>query len=218
MSGTDNSQTDQSYFRAIEETFIRLRGTPFLLSPADWQQAKQWRHQGVPLELVLSTLESVFQSRADSGKTGKVQSLRYCAAAVDEAWQQVAELSATGSSAPTEPVDSTRQLQVLVDRLPETIVDREVVTAEILSLSGSTETIEQELMRLDQRILVSAFNAMSDADREAILRQVDSTLADLDRELDRDSLPEIRQRLFDQTVRKVAGLPFLSLFSAEQRD
>jgi hypothetical protein len=73
-------------------------------------------------------------------------------------------------------------------------------------------------MRLDQRILVSAFNAMSDADREAILRQVDSTLADLDRELDRDSLPEIRQRLFDQTVRKVAGLPFLSLFSAEQRD
>ena len=218
MSETDNPQTDQAYFRAIEETFIRLRGTPFLLSPSDWRQAQQWHRQGVPLDLVLATLESLFQSRAESGKTGKVQSLRYCASAVEEAWQEVAELSATGSSAPTEPVDTTRHLQKLVETLPETIIDRELVTAEILSLAGTSETIERELMRLEQKILDSAFSAMSEPEKVAIERQVDSTLAELDRELDQDSLPEIRQRLFDQSVRKAARLPFLSLFSSDLRD
>ncbi len=218
MSETDSAQTTQAYFRAIEETFIRLRGTPFLLSPADWQQAQQWHRQGVPLDLVLSTLESLFQSRAESGKTRKVQSLRYCASAVEEAWQQVAELSATGTSAPTEPFDSKRQLQRLVERLPETLVDREFVATEILALTGTSETIERELMKLDRRVLGSAFEAMNDAEKEAIERKVDATLAELDRELDQDSLPQIRLRLFDQTVRRAAGLPFLSLFSSEQID
>ena len=46
------AEADQAYFQAIEETFVRLRGAPLLLSPADWQVARRWHRDGVPLPLV----------------------------------------------------------------------------------------------------------------------------------------------------------------------
>ena len=49
------------YFRAIEEAFIRLRGAPLLLSPADWQTAKSWHEERIPLELVGRVMEEVFE-------------------------------------------------------------------------------------------------------------------------------------------------------------
>ena len=92
----DASDEAQQYFRAIEEAFIRLRGAPLLLSPEDWRQAEQWRRRGVPLELVLAVLEQVFARRLERGARGRIQSLRYCAQAVETAWQEVEALTAGG--------------------------------------------------------------------------------------------------------------------------
>ncbi len=215
MSETDSSRSDQAYFRAIEETFIGLRGTPFLLSPADWQQAKQWHRQGIPLELVLATLEALFRTRSESGKKGKVQSLRYCASAVEEAWQELNELTASGTKSPSEPLDSARRLRALAESIPVSLGNKDEISARILALSGSSEEIERGLMKLDQLVLQSTFDAMSKSEQDTLHSQVGSALAKLDKRLGQGSRPEVRQRLFDQTIRTTAGLPFLSLFSSE---
>ena len=49
---------------------MRLRGAPLLLSPADFQVAARWQRDGVPLGLVLATLEEVFAKRRERGAAG----------------------------------------------------------------------------------------------------------------------------------------------------
>jgi len=215
MSETAEFESERSYFRAIEETFIRLRGTPFLLSPADWLQAREWYRLGIPLELVLSTLESLFQRRVEAGKTSKIQSLRYCASAVESAWNEVAELTATGERTQPAALDIAEQLRSLAGAIPETLVNCREVRSEILALSGTSEEIERALAELDHEMLRSAYESMDDSEQEEVERGVEATLADLEPRLTAETLPDVRQRLIDQRVRESAGLPFLSLFSAD---
>ncbi|HPR63631.1 MAG TPA: hypothetical protein PK014_05360 [Thermoanaerobaculia bacterium] len=66
------------YLRAIEHTFIRLRGTPFLLSPADVHLALEWYAQRIPVEEVLHALEEVMESHGQRNSSDKVGSLSYC--------------------------------------------------------------------------------------------------------------------------------------------
>ncbi len=61
MTAIDESAAaGHGYFRMIEETFIRLRGSPLLLSPADYQVAKSWFEADIPLDVVCKTLEKLF--------------------------------------------------------------------------------------------------------------------------------------------------------------
>lgn len=89
-----------AYFHAIERVFIALRGAPLLLAPADWQIARRWHHDGVPLSLVLDTLAAVFAKRrerqAAGALSGRIVTLRYCAPAVDAAWLEQRALLAPG--------------------------------------------------------------------------------------------------------------------------
>src|ERR1044072_6632178 len=79
------SEEEVTYFRADGDAFVHLRGAPLLLSPADFQVAKRRRREGVPLSLVVATLQDVFAKRRERGATGRINSLRYCAQAVDAA-------------------------------------------------------------------------------------------------------------------------------------
>ncbi len=120
MSSTDSSADDHAYFQAIESSFIRWRGAPLLLSPSDWQLARQWHRQGIPLELVLETLEQVFVTRQARGAKGRVQGLRYCAPAVEKAWSARQELMATGERQAPPKLDLTERLHGLAKTLMET--------------------------------------------------------------------------------------------------
>ncbi len=85
---------DHAYFQAIEELLVRLRGAPLLLAPADWQVASRWHRRGVPLDLVARTMEELFAKRRERGAQGRINSLRYCAPAVEAAWEELRELTA----------------------------------------------------------------------------------------------------------------------------
>src|SRR3954453_16361708 len=91
MNGTEAEDSDHAYFQAVEEIFVQLRGAPLLLSPVDWQVARRWHREGVPLDLVRSTLEEVFAKRRERGAKGRISSLRYCAPAVEAAWADLRE-------------------------------------------------------------------------------------------------------------------------------
>src|SRR3954452_7927036 len=99
MGSTGAEDSDHAYFQAVEEIFVELRGAPLLLSPADWQVARRWHQEGVPLDLVRRTLVGVFARRTERGAKGTISSLRYCAPAVEAAWTDLKELTGPGQRA-----------------------------------------------------------------------------------------------------------------------
>jgi len=209
---------DQTYFRAIEETFIRLRGAPLLLSPADWHVARDWHRRGVPLELVREALTDLFERRAERRKTGRVNSLRYCRSAVEKAWEEWQELAATGRRDVAPQVDLPRRLGALAKALPEGLPGRQSLAARIRSLTGDAARVERRLGALEDEVLDRAEQGLVAADRKRLEGEVESRLRPLRARMPGDSLDEVRRRLLRQAVRSEIGLPLLSLFSPDARE
>src|SRR5260370_29815130 len=69
---------DHAYFLAIEDHFVRLRGAPLLLSPADWHAARRWHQQGIPLELVRRAPRQVFARPPPRRAQSRNSRPRYC--------------------------------------------------------------------------------------------------------------------------------------------
>ncbi len=68
-----------NYFSEIEELFVRRRGRNLLLSPLDWALIETWQEREVPLHIILSSIEKIFDS-VDQQPAHKrtVKSLLYC--------------------------------------------------------------------------------------------------------------------------------------------
>jgi hypothetical protein len=200
------------YFRAIEEAFIRLRGAPLLLSPEDWRQADDWRRRGVPLELVLATLEQVFVRRAERGAAGKIQSLRYCAPAVEAAWEEVEALTAGGRRREAPAVDVGARLAALAASLPPA---QTRLAERVRGLAGSTSDVERALAALDEEMMAASLAELSDNERRALEGRTATALTALSDRIGAQELTEARDRLLRQALRRARGLPVLSLFSSE---
>jgi hypothetical protein len=205
-------ETDHSYFQAVEEIFVELRGAPLLLSPADWQVARRWHQDGVPIGLVRSTLEDVFAKRKERGAKGKISSLRYCAPAVEAAWADLRELTVPGHRVEAPAFESAPRLAALAAALPG---DFRGFTERIVALSGDPQEIEERLSALDREMLDRAEESLSGDLRAEVQAAVDKTLAALGGRLPAAELETSRDRLVRQTLRRKLGLPVLSLFSPE---
>jgi hypothetical protein len=200
----DESQALRRYVHTIEETFTRLRGAPLLLSSADWQLAQGWWESGVPLDLVCRALEEVFERRRARGAKGKVQGLRYCRHAVDEAWHEVQDLSGVASRRRAEPVAVTPRLAALARALPADLPDHQSWASRILGLRGAPEEVIDRL-----------WDGLSEERRQDLTRQVDEVLAGLSARRGGDELAVARERLRRQRLRRQHAVPVLSLFSRE---
>ena len=207
--GRDGSQ---AYFRAIEEAFIRLRGSPLLLSPEDWRQADEWRRAGIPLELVLATLEGVFARRAERGAAGRIQSLRYCAPAVETAWQEVESLTAGGRRHEAPAVNVAARLEALAASLP---AGQDDLAGRVRGLSGPSSEVERLLAALDEEMMTAALAGLEAEEQAALERRTAAALEALAGRLEDEELAEARQRLVRQALRRARKLPVLSLFSSE---
>ncbi|HEX5759428.1 MAG TPA: hypothetical protein VF121_09560 [Thermoanaerobaculia bacterium] len=219
-----DSASDQAYFQAIEETFVRLRGAPLLLSPADWQVARRWHRQGVPLLLVQRVLEEVFERRRERAPKGRINSLRYCRQAVEAAWSEVQQLTAPGRRTEVEPLDVAPRLAALAAALPAALAGREELATRVRRLgesagggppAGDSEAVEAALAALDRELLERAGEALSEEARGALEEAVETTLAALAARLPAEDLAAARERLRRQLLRQRLGLPVLSLFSPE---
>ncbi len=212
---------DHLYFRTIEETFIRLRGAPLQVSPADWQVARSWHRRGIPLALVLATLEQVFEKRRLRGAKGRFPpSLRYCADAVEGAWALRVGLLAPVATRPVERIDCVRRLTALAAALPEGLEDREVWQQRVLGLIDAEdpphpERIERGLGALDQELLESLRRSTSAAGLAEIADQVEAGLERIRRRAPDADLDLVRRRIEAAILRSRAGLGVLSLFAPE---
>jgi hypothetical protein len=212
---TDPSDSDRAYFEAIEETFIRLRGAPLLLSPADWQVARRWHREGVPLELVRRTLEGVFALRRERGARGRIQSLRYCAPAVDAAWAELREMQAPGERAPATRLDVPARLAALAAALPADLEGGEAWAERVRGVGLDPEAVEAALAAIDGELLDRAEQALTTAARERLEQRVEDSVAALAARLPPAEIEAARSRLLRRLLRRDVGLPVLSLFAPE---
>jgi hypothetical protein len=207
--------SDHAYFQAVEEIFVELRGAPLLLSPADWQVARRWHQEGVPLELVKRALVDVFARRSERGAKGKISSLRYCSHAVEVAWEEVRELTAPGRRAGAPAFEIPPRLAALAAALPADLPDRETLAARIAALDGYPQDVEDRLSSLDREMLDLAAGGLDAEVRAEFHSAVEKTLAALGSRLPAEELEHSRERLARQVLRRRLGLPLLSLFSPE---
>jgi hypothetical protein len=216
MTATDETSAgDHAYFRAIEEVFIRLRGAPLLLSPTDWQIARDWHRAGIPLDLVCATLEELFFHRAEAGKRGTVRSLKYCRSAVEQAWVARQELAAPAARGDHVEMDITARLGNLAAAIPESLPGRDRLRRQIRELEGGIQDVEHELSLLDRGVMEELRSGITAEVAAEVERDVEEALERLETRLPADERPAVRDRLFDQAVRRRSGLPVLSLFSPE---
>ena len=206
---------DHAYFQAVEEIFVRLRGAPLLLSPADWQVARRWHREGIPLDPVRRALEEVFEKRKERGAKGKISSLRYCAPAVEAAWSEQRELVAPGERLEAPPFDPAARLRALAAALPAGLPGRDGFQARIITLSGDPQEIEEQLAVLDRELLKSTEASLDGTARAEVDAAVEKTLAALRGRLPAGELESSRERLTWQVLRQRLALPVLSLFSPE---
>ena len=211
---------DRDYFETIEEEFIRLRGAPLLLSPADWRLVERWRKEGVPLFLVLESIRLVFERRAErhaaspEAQQKRVTSLRYCRSAVEKAWAEYRELGGASTRQPSPvAIDVRARLRVLADAIPPSTVDLESWRRRLLGLQGSAPAVEERLVVLDRELVEGAFELLPRHDREAVTAEAEAALGRMTRRVDPERLVELRRRMVRRLVRERLGLPLLSLFA-----
>ena len=73
-----------NYFTEVEEEFVRRRGKQLLISPMDWALVESWKDAGIPLHIVLRSINESFDAYdARAQKHRKVNSIFYCQQAVD---------------------------------------------------------------------------------------------------------------------------------------
>lgn len=215
MNATGPDGEDHAYFQAIEETFVALRGAPLLLSPADWQLARRWRRAGIPLDLVRRTLVEVFARRQERKAKRQLLSLRYCAPAVEAAWQELVDLTAPGHRGEAEPIEVGSRLAALAAALPAHAAGSEDLAHRITALDGEAWAVEEALSALDRELIAQASAGLSAGAQAEVEARIEATLRQLGSDLPAEQVARSRDRLRQQIVRRLLGLPVLSLFSPE---
>jgi hypothetical protein len=219
-----------NYFTEIEDTFIRRRGKNLFLSPLDWALMEAWQDRGIPLHIVIRSIESVFDvfDKQPVG-TRTIKSLFYCR---EEIEAQYAEWTTARTGSSEVQSDESADSGFSTDAI-KTHIQNAIAELNSISMPGLQEEIARAVIRLEE---LSANLANTP-------EKVDSTLADIEKLLERamrsnwdpvhlkklekevaghlkgykaDMSPDAYKNTFDlmltKRLREEAGVPRLGLF------
>lgn len=160
-----------NYFTEIEDTFIRRRGKNLFLSPLDWALMETWQERGIPLHIVIRSIESVFDvfDKQPVG-TRTIKSLFYCREEVEAQYAEWAT-ARTGSSELQNEQDSYG-------------FSPDAVKVHIQSAIKELEAIDLPEMQEEVSRAVTRLKELS-ANLANTPEKVDSTLSDIEKLLER---------------------------------
>ncbi len=181
----------------------------------DWQVARGWYEQGVPLELVEHTVRELFERRRVAGKEDKVWSLGHCKRSVDAAWKRQQKLQAPGAAEDDDRLDLSARLDNLASALPAGLEDLQALAGRIRGLEGDAEAIEKRLAAIDHEIVGRAREGLADSERAEIEGELAASRKALAARLPADELERAQERLREEILRRRLSLPVLSLFAPE---
>jgi hypothetical protein len=212
-------EDELAYYRAVEDHFAALRGTPFLFSPKDFALLRKWWQDGVPLGAVLAGIGEIWERRRER-EADPVSSLAYCRHAVARQAKRLA--AARVGAAPGSPtLNVAGALQALAGSVGETayawrevpqvatvLRDLERAVATLPEASGP-EALDQTLADLEFASLDALLGALPADRHEAIAFEVESELAGLG--LAEAVRERTRHALQVKALRRLIGLPRLEL-------
>lgn len=201
----------------------------------DWALIESWEKEGIPLKIVLSTIDELFdQLEADPKRAGSIRTLTYCKDAVEarySAWKESMVGAPAGASEPeaeesesaSKAGSSQSRLEDLAAKLEELAPGFEGEVREALVsakesiglLKGSSaapQEIEAELDRLDDLIDESL---LGHADEKEVRRIRESALWELGERaslMDKDALERTTGLVVKKELRRASGIPGLGLF------
>ncbi|MBK7931899.1 MAG: hypothetical protein IPK01_00095 [Acidobacteria bacterium] len=163
-----------NYFTEIEDTFIRRRGKNLFLSPIDWALIESWQDRGIPMHIVIRSIESVFDiyDKQPPG-TRSIKSLFYCR---DEIEVQYAEWSRS-QAGKSDGGDSSDTAQYSTDEVAAHIT-KSIATLAAISNDELKEDISRAIARLEELKANLTDNFES----------IDGTLSDIEKLLERSML------------------------------
>ena len=180
-----------NYFTEIEDTFIRRRGRHLSLSSLDWAMMETWQERGIPLHIVIRSIEAVFDVYDTKPKhTRAIKGLMFC---VDEIEAQYSEWlrSQAGKSTGTDPeTENAYSPEAISAHIASAIESLKANTT-----AGLTEDIARAVARLEELVA----NLTGDAET------VDSTLGDIEKLLDRAMLKNWESVHLKSVEKEVAG-------------
>ncbi len=154
-----------AYYRAVEDLFGRLRGTPHTFSPKDFQLLRSWWREGVPLAAVVGGITEVFTNKRDRGDADPVVSLSYCRHAVRRYAKELAEMRAGAAPSGTlGAAELRKQLDALAAQLGQAAARLSGARPRV---AGVIESCRREL---------EAAQPPDEAEAEALLLSLETSL------------------------------------------
>lgn len=219
-----------NYFTEIEDTFIRRRARNLFLSPLDWALIETWQERGIPLHIVIRSIESVFDvfDKQPAG-TRSIKSLFYCR---EEVEAQYAEWSRSQAGKSAETADGGAEAMFTVDQIAGHI-SAAIEALRACRTPGMAEDIERSINRLEELKggLTDQFEAIDGTllDIEKLLersmvtnwdpehlsslkKEIACQLRDYKKSMEPDAYANMFDLMLLKRLREEAGIPRFGLF------
>lgn len=177
------------YLARIEEAFITLRGTPFVLSAADVQLIQSWHGRGVAAEVVEEAVREVFERERAKDPIRRISSLKYCSFRVEEAWAEHGRRRTGSWQAPGEAFPVEALLDANLERLRAFLAYPPFpdpkgrlaarLTGQLEALRAKTadpEAVEAGLKKAQDALTLAALKSLLPEERDAMKEGIRSAL------------------------------------------
>lgn len=164
-----------NYYTEIEDTFIRRRGKNLFLSPLDWALIEVWQDRGIPMHIVIRSIESVFDvfDKKPAG-TRTIKGLFWCRDEIEAQYMEwLTSQTGKAEGETGEAAASVFSVEAVAAH----------ITGAVAALQGNPATeLREDLERAVHRLEELAANMTND------FETVDKTLGDIEKLLDRAML------------------------------
>jgi len=181
-----------NYYTEVEDTFIRRRAKNLFLSPLDWALIEAWQERGIPLHIVIRSIESVFDvfdKQPEGART--IKGLFYCR---EEIEVQYAEWTTSQTGKSEEVADDNASSSFSTEAVADHIQN-----AIAAFMANTNVELREELDRAVARLDELAANLTDN------FETVDATLGDVERLLERAMLSNWDSVHLKELKKEVAG-------------
>jgi hypothetical protein len=217
-----------NYFTEIEDTFIRRRNKHLFLSPLDWALIEGWQERGIPLHIVIRSVESVFDvfDKQPPG-TRTIKSLFYCREEVEvqfAEWSksQAGKASDDATQEPSFSPDAVKQhIDVAINSLKENKIpgleediSRAIIRLEELTanLPGDAETVDSTLGDIEKLLERAMLINWESVHLKSLEKEVAGHLRGYKAEMEPDAYKNTFQLMLLKRLREEGNVPRLGLF------
>jgi hypothetical protein len=218
-----------NYFTEIEDTFIRRRGKNLFLSPLDWALIESWQDRGIPMHIVIRSIESVFDvfDQQPAG-TRSIKSLLYCKEEIESQYVEWLAAHAGRWDEDAETASSGYSIEAIRDHILDAVAKLESIDIEPLkeeferaidrlkgleaALTDDPETIDGTLSDIEKLLERAMLSNWDRQHLKTMEKEVASQLRAYKADMDAESYKNTFQLMLVKRLREEAGIPRLGLY------